>query len=224
MTILEAMQARHSVRSYKDTPLKTEDIKTLQNEIDACNKEGGLHIQLVTDEPKAFDSFMAHYGKFSGVRNYIALIGKKGAGLEEKLGYYGERLVLLAQTLGLNTCWVALTFGKGAARSRCTIAPGEKLVCVVALGYGATQGVAHKSKPMEALCRVEGAVPDWFRSGINAAMLAPTAMNQQKFMISLNGNTVTAKSLGGFYSKTDLGIVKYHFEIGAGRENFSWSK
>lgn len=224
MTILEAMQARHSVRSYRDTPLKTEDIKTLQNEIDACNKEGGLHIQLVTDESKAFDSFMAHYGKFSGVRNYIALIGKKGAGLEEKLGYYGERLVLLAQTLGLNTCWVALTFGKGAARSRCTIAPGEKLVCVVALGYGATQGVAHKSKPMEALCRVEGAVPDWFRSGINAAMLAPTAMNQQKFMISLNGNTVTAKSLGGFYSKTDLGIVKYHFEIGAGRENFSWSK
>ena len=224
MTILEAMKARHSVRSYRDTPLKTEDIKTLQNEIDACNKEGGLHIQLVTDESKAFDSFMAHYGKFSGVRNYIALIGKKGAGLEEKLGYYGERLVLLAQTLGLNTCWVALTFGKGAARSRCTIAPGEKLVCVVALGYGATQGVAHKSKPMEALCRVEGAVPDWFRSGINAAMLAPTAMNQQKFMISLNGNTVTAKSLGGFYSKTDLGIVKYHFEIGAGRENFSWSK
>lgn len=224
MTILEAMQARHSVRSYRDTPLKTEDIKTLQNEIDACNKEGGLHIQLVTDESKAFDSFMAHYGKFSGVRNYIALIGKKGAGLEEKFGYYGERLVLLAQTLGLNTCWVALTFGKGAARSRCTIAPGEKLVCVVALGYGATQGVAHKSKPMEALCRVEGAVPDWFRSGINAAMLAPTAMNQQKFMISLNGNTVTAKSLGGFYSKTDLGIVKYHFEIGAGRENFSWSK
>ena len=224
MTILEAMQARHSVRSYKDTPLKTEDIKTLQNEIDACNKEGGLHIQLVTDEPKAFDSFMAHYGKFSGVRNYIALIGKKGAGLEEKLGYYGERLVLLAQTLGLNTCWVALTFGKGAARSRCTIAPGEKLVCIVALGYGATQGAAHKSKPMEALCRVEGAMPDWFRSGINAAMLAPTAMNQQKFMISLNGNTVTAESLGGFYSKTDLGIVKYHFETGAGRENFSWSK
>lgn len=224
MTILKAMQARHSVRSYKDTPLKTEDIKTLQNEIDACNKESGLHIQLVTDEPKAFDSFMAHYGKFSGVRNYIALIGKKGAGLEEKLGYYGERLLLLAQTLGLNTCWVALTFGKGAATSRCTIAPGEKLVCVVALGYGATQGAAHKSKPMEALCRVEGAMPDWFRSGINAAMLAPTAMNQQKFMISLNGNTVTAESLGGFYSKTDLGIVKYHFEIGAGRENFSWSK
>ena len=104
MTLLEAMQTRHSVRSYKNIPLKPEDILTLQKEIDACNEEDGLHIQLVTNEPKAFDSFMAHYGKFSGVQNYIALIGKKSAGLEERLGYYGERLVLLAQTLGLNTC------------------------------------------------------------------------------------------------------------------------
>ena len=224
MTILEAMQARHSVRSYKDTPLKPEDIQTLQKEIDACNQEGGLHIQLVTNEPKAFDSFMAHYGKFSGVQNYIALIGRKGGDLEERLGYYGERLALLAQTLGLNTCWVAMTFGKGAAKSRCAIAPGEKLVCVLSLGYGATQGVAHKSKPMEALCQVAGAMPDWFRKGMEAAMLAPTAMNQQKFMLSLSGSTVTAKSLGGFYSKTDLGIVKCHFEAGAGKENFTWAK
>ena len=224
MTILEAMQARHSVRSYKDVPLKPEDIQTLQREIDACNKEGGLHIQLVTNEPKAFDSFMAHYGKFSGVQNYIALIGKKSADLDEKLGYYGERLVLLAQTLGLNSCWVAMTFGKGAAKSRCTIGPGEKLVCVLSLGYGATQGVAHKSKPMENLCRVDGTMPEWFRKGMQAAMLAPTAMNQQKFMISLTGNTVTAKSFRGFYAKTDLGIVKYHFEAGAGKENVTWAE
>ena len=94
---------------------------------------------------------MAHYGKFSGVQNYIALIGKKNADLEEKLGYYGERLALFAQTLGLNTCWVALTFGKGAVKNRCTIAPGEKLVCVLALGKGTTQGIAHKSKPLEEI-------------------------------------------------------------------------
>lgn len=142
MTVAEAMQARHSVRSYKDTPLGAEVISAMQKEIDACNKESGLHIQMAVDEPKAFDSFMAHYGKFSGVRNYIALIGKKGADLDEKLGYYGERLVLLAQRLGLNTCWVAMTFGKNAAKSCCTIAPGEKLVCVLSLGYGATQGTS----------------------------------------------------------------------------------
>lgn len=223
MTILEAMQARHSVRSYKDAPLKPETVSALQKEIDACNQEGGLHIQLVTDEPKAFDSLMAHYGKFSGVRSYIALIGQKSADLEERLGYCGERLVLLAQTLGLNTCWVAMTFGKGAAKSRCSIAPGEKLVCVLALGYGTTQGVPHKSKPKEALCQAPAPMPQWFRQGMEAAMLAPTAMNQQKFQISLDGSRVTARSLGGFFSKVDLGIVKCHFEMGAGKENFTWA-
>lgn len=222
VTILEAMQNRHSVRSYKGIPLRPDAAAALQQEIERCNREGGLHMQLVAGEPKAFDSLMAHYGKFSGVQNYIALIGKKSADLEEKLGYYGERLALFAQTLGLNTCWVALTFGKGVAKSRCTIAPGEKLVCVLALGKGTTQGVAHKSKPLEKLCQVEGFMPDWFRKGMEAAQLAPTAMNQQKFLLSLQGSTVSAKSLGGFYTKVDLGIVKYHFEVGAGKENFSW--
>lgn len=223
MTIFEAIKVRHSVRSYKDTPLNEAEIQKLQAEIDVCNREGGLHIQLVTKEPKAFDSLMAHYGKFSGVQNYIALIGKKDAALDEKLGYYGERLVLLAQTLGLNTCWVAMTFRKSAAKSRLSIAPDEKLVCVLALGYGTTLGVAHKGKPMDSLCQTSSPVPEWFQQGMEAVMLAPTAMNQQKFLFSLTGNTVTAKSLGGFYSKVDLGIVKYHFEVGAGKENFNWA-
>ena len=97
---------------------------------------------------------------------------------------------------------------------------GEKLVCVLSLGYGETQGIAHKSKPMEQLCTVSGKMPDWFKKGMECAMLAPTAMNQQKFLFSLNGENVTVKSTGGFYSKVDLGIVQYHFEVGSGRKIF----
>ena len=130
MTILEAITARHSVRAYIDKPIPEGIIKELNNEIDVCNTEGGLNIQLVTDEPKAFDGFMAHYGKFSGVKNYIALIGKKSDDLEEKLGYYGERVAIKAQILGLNTCWVAMSFSKGVTRKSCTIGKDEKLVCV----------------------------------------------------------------------------------------------
>lgn len=109
MSLIEVMKSRHSVRQYQDKPLNAETISILHSEIDACNQESGLHIQLVTNEPKTFDSFMAHYGKFSGVTNYIAMVGKKGKDLEEKCGYYGERLVLKAQQIGLNTCWVAKT-------------------------------------------------------------------------------------------------------------------
>ena len=217
MTIQEAILARHAVRSYTDQKIPEDVVSRLKAEIDACNEQSGLHIQLVTDEPHAFDGMMAHYGKFSGVQNYIALIGPKSSRLEEQAGYYGERAALLAQTLGLNTCWVAMSFSKGAAKKRCAIAAGEKLVCVLALGYGATQGVPHRSKPMEALCRVDGAMPDWFRAGMEAAMLAPTAVNQQKFLITLTGDRAEAKSLGGFYSMVDLGIVRRHFEIGSGK-------
>ena len=100
MDLMEAMKARHSVRQYMDKPLKKKAVEELQAEIDACNQESRLHIQLVRNEPKAFDGFMAHYGKFSGVTNYIAMIGKKGPDLEEKCGYYGERLVLKAGWVG----------------------------------------------------------------------------------------------------------------------------
>lgn len=221
MTILEAAAARHSVRQYLKKPLGAEILAVLREEIENCNRESGLHIQLVTDEPKAFQSFMARYGKFDGVENYFALIGKQDADLEEKCGYYGERLVLKAQQLGLNTCWAAMTYRK--VKSSFQAGPGEKLCVVISLGYGKTQGVPHTSKPFDAAATVHGAAPDWFRRGVETALLAPTAMNQQKFHFSLNGNQVSAKAGMGFYSKIDLGIVKYHFEIGAGKEHFQWA-
>ena len=221
MNLLEAMQARHSVRQYQSRPLEQETISALHSEIETCNRESGLHIQLVTNEPKAFDGFMAHYGKFRGVTNYIAMIGKKGSNLEETCGYYGERLVLRAQQLGLNTCWVAMTYSK--VKAAYAVAPGEKLCIVIALGYGENQGVPHKSKAASEVSWTEGTPPDWFQAGVSAALLAPTAMNQQKFSFSLAGNRVTAKAGVGFYSKIDLGIAKYHFELGAGTEHFVWA-
>lgn len=221
MGITGAMKARHSVRQYKNQPIHPEAISDLQGEIDDCNQKSGLHIQLVTNEPKAFDSFMAHYGKFSGVTNYIAMIGKKNSVLDEKCGYFGERLVLKAQELGLNTCWVAMTYSK--IKTAFTVEQGEKLCAVIALGYGKNQGVPHKSKAISKVSKAKGEMPDWFKKGIEAALLAPTAMNQQKFLFTLDGGKVSAKSGMGFYTKLDLGIVKYHFVLGAGKENFEWA-
>ena len=218
MEIKDAIKNRNAVRDYIDKKIDDNIIAELQKEINTCNQQSGLHIQLVTDEPDAFGGFMAHYGKFYNVKNYIALIGKKGADLDEKIGYYGERLAIKAQQLGLNTCWVAMTFSKG--KCRCTIEKGEKLVCVLSLGYGKTQGTPHKSKSLDTLCKVNGNMPDWFKNGMEYALLAPTAMNQQKSTFSFNGNHVTAKAGLGFYTKVDLGIVKYHFEVGAGKEIF----
>ena len=170
-------------------------------------------MQIIYDEPQCFDSMMAHYGKFTGVKNYIALVGVKSPTLDETLGYAGEQLVLKAQELGLNTCWVAMTHGK----SKAVIGKGEKQVCLIALGYGCTNGIAHRSKALSEVCRVQGEMPEWFLTGMEAALLAPTATNQQKFFFELlPDGKVKASARRGFYTKLDLGIVKYHFEALAG--------
>ncbi|MCL2773607.1 MAG: nitroreductase family protein [Oscillospiraceae bacterium] len=218
MTIIEAIQQRHSVRRYTDQSIENDTLSALQTEVGECNGESGSTIRLVTNDPDTFNGLLAKV-RFSGAKNYIVLAGKESADLDEKAGYYGERIVLKAQQLGLNTCWAAMFSGKKYAAK---IGKDEKIVIIIALGYGVTQGVAHKSKPLESLCKVDGDMPGWFRSGMEAAMLAPTAMNQQKFLFTLSGGTVKAESTGGSFSKIDLGIAKYHFEVGAGRENFKW--
>ena len=213
MELLEAMERRHSVRSYEDRPLEPEVRAELTGFLAQCSRESGLHMQLVLDEPEAFGGLMAHYGN--------ALVGKKSAQLDELCGYYGEKVVLKAQQMGLNTCWVALTYKK--VKSAFQVGTGEKLGLVIAIGYGKDQGGPHTSKAPEAVMETEGPVPGWFRRGVEAALLAPTAMNQQKFKFILRGNTVSARAGLGFYTKVDLGIVKYHFELGAGRDRFRWA-
>lgn len=220
--IMTAMAERHSVRQYKDEPVPENVATALRAEIDRCNSESGLHMQIVLGNTGAFDNAIARYGKFSGVSNYVAVIGKKDKDLQEKAGYYGERVVLKAQQLGLNTCWVGLTYSK--RKLVIEKEKGYKVVCVIALGYGANQGKAHTSKPASELGRTDCAAPEWFTKGVEAAMLAPTAMNQQKFLFELKDGKVAATKTGGPYSGVDIGIVKLHFEIGAGKENFQWAR
>lgn len=219
MDILEVMKSRHSVRQYTDRKIEDEKRGILEKEVEACNQESGLNLQIVYDDSSCFDSMLARYGKFSGVSNYIAVVGKKTAHLEEKGGYYGERLVLKAQELGLNTCWVGLTYGKSKCKAK--IEKGEKLLCVISLGYGQSAGSMHKNKSLNEVCNVTTSMPEWFAKGMEGALLAPTATNQQKFFFELVEDKVTVKAGKGFYVKMDLGIVKYHFEIASGHKVLS---
>ena len=218
--MIKEIENRHSVRSYKDIPLSL-DIKNKLNErINEINEQNSLHFQLVCDEPKAFKGLMAHYGGFKNVSNYIALIGPKNRELDEKCGYFGEKLVLFAQGLGLNTCWVAMTYSK--VDSAYCIKPGEKLVMVIALGYGTDAGKEHKTKDISVFAKIDNQSPEWFIEGVKACMKAPTAMNQQKFYLELAGDKVKISMGKGFYTAVDKGIVKCHFEIGAHKGNDCW--
>ena len=214
MELMEAMKIRHSVRSYTDKKIEGEVLLELNKEIEKCNQESSLHMQLCIEEPNAFNSFLAHYGSFKNTNNYIVIVGDKKKKLDETSGYFGEKVVLRATQLGLQTCWVALTVSKG--KCACKIGKGEKIYCVIAIGYGETMGVEHKSKALKDVCILDSNAPEWFHKGMEAALLAPTARNQQKFYITLQDDKVIISAGKAFYADMDLGIVKYHFEIASG--------
>lgn len=222
MDLLEAIEKRHSVRQYTDKKIEGEIKSELESLIAECNKESGLNMQLCLNDTEAFSTgIFTKLVNFKGANNYIAVIGKKSEDLDEKAGYFGENIVLKATQLGLNSCWVAQTFNKGKVKS--LLKKDEKLVIVITIGYGVNDGVPHKNKPLEKLTSVKGEMPKWFENGLKAAQLAPTATNQQKFKFNLTDDSlVDVTTSFGFYNKVDIGIVKYHFEIGADSTEWSW--
>lgn len=87
-------------------------------------------------------------------------------------------------------------------------------------------GAEHPTKPAERLCRVNGEAPAWFSAGVEAARLAPTALNQQRFRFELleDGRTVRARALPTVScGKVDLGIARLHFELGANAVSRDWA-
>ena len=217
MNIKEAIKERHSVRRYLDKAIENDIREELDVFVEKVNEESGLNITIEYDDQEGFDSKMAHYGNFRNVSNFIVLKGEDCEAFEEKCGYYGEKLVIKAQMLGLNTCWAALTFNKKLVKRM--IPEGERFSMVIALGYGVSEGIPHKGKHYKDVTNAGADAPAWFKAGVQSALLAPTAVNQQKFKIELEGEDPVIKVSGmGFFTKVDLGIVKYHFEAVSGRK------
>ena len=232
MTFDEAILVRVSNRSYLDQPLPQETVSVLERELQRLNTESGLHMQLVLDAPEAFSSVRKSYGMFSNVRSYIALVGpREDRDLMEKCGYYGEQAVLTATALGLGTCWVGGTYDKN--RCACEVKSGELLCCVIAIGPVASsrstkekliRGAIHrKSKSPSELARGMGNAPAWFMAGVAAVQRAPSAMNRQPIRFQYDGESVTARIVEeGTFSEIDLGIAKYHFEVGVHGGTWTW--
>lgn len=213
MTEMEAMLVRHSVRAYQDRKIEPEKVEQLKALIDTVNAEGKLHLQFIEDAGNTFKRILSKVMGLSSAPSVIACVGPDDDTLEERIGYYGEKLVLAAQCMGLNTCWAG-TFQKNGVPAE--IGAGERLVIVIAIGYGENPGRQRKSKTPEQVSSAEGARPGWFDFGVEMALRAPTAINQQNFEIRLNKDgSVDFTDRGGPCSKVDLGIVKYHFTIAA---------
>ncbi len=221
MTIYEAIAARHTVRTYNNTAIEGEVLSELNKLIDEFNRKGNIHMQLVNGRENAFDDFVIHYGKWTGVTNYIAMVGEDRENLDETLGYYGEQIVLWAEMNGLKTGWLD-TQPKGQGTDAFEIGDGERHVLSLAIGYSDAPERGPKPAEPEAVSVIESAAPDWFYEGLKCAVYAPTAGNQRLFRIKWDGENVSISSEPGFLEKVDLGIAKYHFEVGSGKDHSIW--
>ena len=215
MVYEQEILSRHSVRKYTEKKIEGDVLARLQDKIDSVNQESGLKIKLVLDEPKSFKGMMTRMTGFKNAVNYIACIGPKSNDLAMKVGYYGEDIVLFAQSLGLNTCWAMM------CKKSCDTDDGYEQVINIAVGYGEEQGVPHKNRPVSDVADLADK-PEWFVKGVEAAMLAPTGVNAQKFYFDLIDGRVVLTGGKSTLKQVDLGIVKFHFECGAGKENFEW--
>jgi len=201
MTMKEAMSARHMVRKYTDKAIPTEIVTLLNERIVEKNRTHGLNLTLVTGNSDGLGG-MAKLLLARGVNNYFVLAGADSPGLDEKLGYCGADFIIYAQALG---------------------ASSVRVNGIIVGGYGATVGVSHKSKEPTEISEYNGTTPEWFKNGVEALLLAPTALNKQAFKVRGDGNQVSLTCDSGHFAGIDLGIGKYHFEVGAGKENFEWS-
>ena len=212
MTEIEAILARHSVRSYQNKKIEPDKVKLLNEKIAQLNKQGNLNLQFIENAGKTYNKLLNKALGLGSAPSVIACVGAEAEDLEERIGYYGQQLVLYAQQLGLNTCWAGI-FNKNAIPAK--TAPGERIVISIAIGYGVNAGKARKSRTIDQVSSCSGERPEWFDYAVEMALLAPTAMNQQKFEISCQEGKVIFKDKGGLFSKVDLGIVKYNFSVGA---------
>ena len=220
MTIKEAINVRHSVRRYLDVQIEEEKVQQIKEVVAELNQRLDLHIQLVLDDKEvSTKNGKPKYGAFENAYNYFVLAGKKCSNLNEKLGYAGEYLALYCTTLGLGTCFVGLSYTNN--KGKYLLEKDEKLDLVMYVGY--SNGTEHnrKSKTYDEVARGEN-VPEWFKLGVEAALKAPTALNQQKFILEYKDGKVKAKAQLGVYTHTDLGIVKCNFEIGSDMDGSIW--
>lgn len=209
MRVSDTIPLRHSVRRFLDKPIHPAKAAQLQYVIDQCNRDFGTHIQLVLNDPEVF----AGQKGFENAVNYIALVAPRGKDARKTLGYCGEQLALKAQAIGLNTCWVAGTCRRGKVKA--VTGKGERLFCLIALGWGVDQGKPRKVRPVKKRMAGSQPLPQWFIKGVDAAMLAPTSRNRQNFRFTLCPDGSVKLRSRGACRALNAGILKYHFELGA---------
>ncbi len=230
MTHWEAIAKRRSRRTYIGEPVEMEKLEQLKMLAAKYKQQGLLRIELIADGSMAFNGLSKSYGLFKGVKTVIALAGNKADDhLKEKLGFYGELLVLEATKMDLGTCWVGGTFDRNS--KIISLSEDESLESVITIGKVPSETLkervihsltAPKSKPVAAFYASDFPMPSWIEEGLKAVQKAPSAVNRQPVRFEFHSGILRAiVDLKARFDLIDLGIAKAHFTLVTGCE-FEW--
>ena len=213
MDVKEAMDQRISLRAYDQKPIEQEKLSQLQEAIDVANSQMAEvapdHPAILTIEgPHLEDGTSVHMKNRSivgPIYHYVAGYCEDAIA-RELIGYYGEKIVLLATQLGIGSCWIAETMDwKTLARDEFN---GLKLGIIISLGYapekiplkqeGIRTAIRLRTKKPAQIMTANGAptepeqMPEWFNRGINAVLACPTAINKLPVVFDLTDGVVSA--------------------------------
>lgn len=233
MTKQDAINIRSARRKYLATPIESSLLDSIKTSMDNYNTQGNIRMEIALASNKQEGGYWQSESTIYGAHNFICLISN---GVDkynlERLGYWGEMLVLDLTTMGLGTCWI----GSQQPKTNIPLSKTENIVCIIAFGYTRKRKslkelllhkLSHrKNKPMHELYTHSDKQPNWFLQGMEAVKKAPSSMNKQPVMFYYNENGyVTAISTNqSMPAALDLGIAKAHFELGVGSGTWTWGK
>ena len=232
----QAINVRCSRRNYdKARNIETSVKDRLHFTCNSFRPYKSARVEFVSEPPDdIFANALGFYGNIKNAPAFLAFIGDMSdEHVQEKMGYTGEGIVLEATSLGLGTCWVALTYKASTVKSMISLESNEKLIAVSPLGYSTEQwtfeekmfsgfGSNHKRNKLSSMVKglPETQWPDWARSAVEVARLAPSAINRQPWSFKILQNSVTISTSGAapefnVARRLDCGIAMLHLELGA---------
>ncbi|MBN2239237.1 MAG: hypothetical protein JW712_05650 [Dehalococcoidales bacterium] len=233
----KVIEKRRSRRRYEEKTLKVNHLRRIQTFCDGFQPFKGVRSVLITEPPdNVFKGIIGSYGTIKGAQAFIAFIGNtKNPAVEEQVGYTGEGIVLEAEAAGMNTCWVGGLFRREIVDSLIELDANEKVYAITPIGYATKKlnleekvmagfGIMHRRKSLSEL--VKGLKmrnwPKWMEPTLQAARLAPSAVNRQPWTFLVDENSITVavndKKLrreSVMSKRLCCGIAMLHIEVAA---------
>lgn len=224
MNYKKLISSGKSVREFKHNGIEENDFK----EIESYIKNSKTLIDAVNIEVKMFSkdnsyeklkNIAGYNGYMIEAPNYVVILSDNKSGYIENSGYMGERLILKARDLGIDSCWVTINDGD-AIKEKLNITSDKEVTAIIALGYEDNKYTKNKSGAERLSVEEIVYMNDWGNNAsvveleerclleaFSYARMAPSTLNRQPWRFIIDGEKIIlAVKNDNFTSDYEKGI------------------